>query len=201
MSATTIYLDLKDVPPQLLSGYTGRKFKLEPCAAVALGSRYWGGGTRSTWRAVRLSDGAGIDIASIDQSFANPPQFGGIKSDPIVPIPQGIVFVEHSIFCGKDMGLTFYARQDDVAALLPAPNDTLNNAEQVVLYVTKALKGSYGGRNPRLDAATGSYAYERGGRPAITAAEYEAAKVALIASGHLNKAGAITTKGRNSIGA
>ena len=50
----TIALERNQVPAALRLTYTGSKFAVTICDSVALVSRYWDGGTRSTWRAVRL---------------------------------------------------------------------------------------------------------------------------------------------------
>ena len=36
-----------------------------------------------------------------------------------VEIPVGVVVVEHVFFCGKDLGLRFYVRPENVQRLLP----------------------------------------------------------------------------------
>lgn len=192
-----IYLDRDQVPASILGAYAGRKIRVHICENVALRNRAWDGGTRSQWSMIRLADGASTLFGGA--AFTAPSQFGGLADDPIVPIPAGSVIVERVTFCGADHGIVIHARQDDIAPILPAKPSDLSNAERVVLRVTKCLKSSYGGRNPRIDAATGSYSYERGGLPAITLAEYHAAQVSLISRGFLNARGAITTAGKNAI--
>ena len=185
MARQTTYLDPAMVPASLKHGYNGRKFKAVQCDEVALTNTYWDGGTRSTWTMVNLSSG----VTTTPNGSAAPARFGGTLESRKASIPQGFAVVEHSIFCGKDMGLTFYIRSEDIAPLLPPPS-TLSSDELIVLEATATYKNTYGGRtNLRFKEAART--------TGITAERWEAAKASLIASEHLRKNGSITTKGKN----
>jgi len=84
--------------------------------SVTLSGTYWDGGSRSTYHAVRLSDGYCLGAPQY-----NPPQFGGPQTDPHVEIPQGVAIVETGTFCGKTATACVYCNPSDVAKLLPAP--------------------------------------------------------------------------------
>lgn len=83
--------------------YTGRKFCVVPTDTITLHDTNWGGGTRNQYKAVRLEDG------KVSEFAAPAPWLNGAEGTPIT-IPEGHVVVEHSIFCGKDIGLTFYGK-------------------------------------------------------------------------------------------
>ena len=125
---STHHLEKSDVPATLRAGYNGRKFKVRICddGQVSLQGDYWDGGSRNSYKLVQLTTGAEVNdvagtlLAASDLKY--PPQFGGRpESERTVTIPEGWCVVEHSIFCGKDMGLTFHMLPADVAPLLPKP--------------------------------------------------------------------------------
>jgi len=170
-------------------GYTGRTMKLVAAAnPVTLGSRYWDGGTRSTWTLFDLATLRRLPLGNVP-GFQDPPQFGGLARNPQLQVEAGQVLVEHAIFCGKDMGLRVYAAPATLAPMLPAAVE-LSEGEAVVLIVTSRLKGSYGGRKPRHEAAA---------RHGIDAAAFEKIRADLAKRGLLTTQGAITATGRNAI--
>ena len=93
--------------------YNGRKIHLEVEREVTLYGTYWDGGSRSSYSAHRIADGASIALPQYD-----PPQFGGPRIAPKLTIPEGVLIVRHSIFCGKDSGLAIFVRPDNVTPLL-----------------------------------------------------------------------------------
>ena len=88
------------------------------------------------------------------------------------------------MFQGKDLGLMFYVHPDDAIKILPASTDELTDTEKKVLAVIRGLKSSY-----RADQFN---------RIGIKSPELEAIKASLAKRDYLNKAGAITVKGRNA---
>jgi hypothetical protein len=112
-----------------------------------------------------------------------------IRGGDDVKLVPGLVCVEHSIFCGKDTGITIHVHAENAPKYLPAPVD-LTEDEKTVIGYTKSCKSSYAGiPNFRFHEATR--------RTKITLDRWEAAKASCIVKGLLNKAGALTIDGRN----
>lgn len=157
--------------------YRGRKFQIEyGVSEINFAGNYWDGGSRNYWAIVYLSNGVAQPLPTVNPLV----NFRTQKAR----IPAGYVVVRHTIFCGKDLGLTFYVNQTDLLPLPPAPE--LSQEETIVLAVTAGYKSSY-----RQDAYR---------QAKLTPKQVEAAKASLYAKGLLNKAGAITPNGRNAIG-
>jgi hypothetical protein len=165
-------------------GYTGRKYAFKAVEEVQVKSTYWDGGSRSTWTAVKLSTRQVVPLPKFD-----PPQFGGPQSIPPIPLEQDMAIIEHSIFCGKDMGLTIYIHPSDSPQMI-TETDSATDDEKIVLEFTAALKNTYGGRtNIRLGEARRQYG--------ITLERWEAAQGTLKERKLLTKVGSITPSGRN----
>lgn len=184
-----LYLEKKDVPEVILNvypEYRGTKFKVETCESVSLINAYWDGGSRTTYQAVNLDTGGVFPAVG---ELRNPFR---VPTAPTVDLPPRTAIVAHSIFCGKDMGITIYARPEDIVPKLPAAPELTEDQETVLIF-TKGLKPSYNGiSNYRFHEATR--------RTGITLDRWEAAKASLIEEKYLNKRGAITPRGRNAIG-
>lgn len=165
--------------------YNGRKFKLDTSIPSSLPS-YWDGGSKNDWVFYELSTGESAHVAD------NHPFFQADKPRHLDKLPTGFIIVKHSIFCGKDMGITIHANAKDLVPLLP-PKEELSTDEDAVLYFTRSLKSSYSGiKNYRFHEAQ----REMG----ITIERWEKAKAELIERKLLNKRGAITPSGRNAVG-
>jgi hypothetical protein len=187
---TTVHLDPNQVPAHLKAGYSGKHLKARVCerVTVPMTAGLWDGGSRDTYRVVRLSDGA--EISPVDESAA---PWDRSRSAREIALEPGFCVVEHSIFRGKDLGLTFHMHPQDATRMLPAPVE-LTELERMVLEATRSLKASYGGRD-RYQMATDNLRYSD--KPSRT--QWDEAKAALIGRGYLNKAGAITTAGKNAV--
>jgi hypothetical protein len=96
--------------------YRGRKIKVLATESETIHDLNWSGGSRSEYRSCTLRGQyiGGADRYNQQAPWANQ---GEGKS---VPIPPGAVLVRHSIFCGKDVGLTIYVNPADMPKLLPA---------------------------------------------------------------------------------
>jgi hypothetical protein len=164
--------------------YRGNKFKLRITDTVNASSS-WQGGSRDYYKFVKLDGMIVTDQMPAQSQFDK--TVPGLNE---VRLMDGVICVEHSIFQGKDTGITIHICEANAVPLLPAPVE-LTEAERIVLIATKQLKGSYDGRKPREEAAL-----EHG----VDKEQYEAAKASLIARRFLNKAGAITVDGRNAVG-
>ncbi len=176
----TIYLDQKDVPAHLRGTYRGKQFQAEVCETVTvpIDAGLWDSGSREKYHGVRLADGAMVELAHHSTAPWDPK-----RRENVVTLQPGIAVVRHSVFCGTDMGLTFYVHSADAAPLLPAPV-SLSISEKAVLNIIGRVSARH-----RLDA------YLRFG---ITPAELATAVDALIEKRLVQRNGAITTAGRNA---
>lgn len=187
-----IYLEPNQVPAYLKGDYSGKKFKAIVTENVSVPSDagFWSGGSRETYSFVEIASGR--SIPSPGQSNAP----WGDRQELSVTLPEGVALVCHSMFQGKDFGLTFYLRPENAQKLFPA-RDELSAHQKSVLQATRSYKSSYNGQD-RYSMARG-YAYGLEAENFPTRSQWEAAKLELIAQGYLNKAGAITPKGRNAV--
>jgi len=164
-------------------GYSGRKYAFKAVEEVQMNSTYWDGGSRSTWTAVKLSTRQVVPLPRF-----GPPQFGGPQSIPPIPLEQDMAIVEHSIFCGKDMGLTIYIHPSDSPQMITEPDSATDDEKIVLAY--KGLKNTYGGKK-NIQYTEANRRYE------ITQGRWDIATESLKARKLLNKSGAITPSGRN----
>jgi len=161
-------------------GYRGRKIALSTDVPKRLSS-YWDGGSRDSFAFVELATGKAASVHS------NHPFFEKGQPSELEALPAGFVLVMHSICCGKDCGITIYANADQIMPLLPAATSELSADEKRVLYYTRSLKSSYAGIS--------NYRQHESG---LSVEVWNAAKDSLISKGLLNKAGAITSSGKNA---
>ena len=99
--------------------YRGRKIKIVPQTYPLNCKSYWDGGSRDYFAFVRLDT---------FQSAAMPAQSAydrDIKGADSIMLPAGVACVEHSIFCGKDVGITIHVNPSNLVSLLPADHPTL----------------------------------------------------------------------------
>jgi hypothetical protein len=195
--STTIYLEPSQVPPLLRGGYNGQKYRVQVCERVHIpcDAGLSSGGSRDTFYALRTVDGSRV---ALSDSVHAP--WDSARQDQDVALQPGIVVVKHTMFCGKDLGLTFYVRPEDAAPMLPAPAADLSRVQQMVLDYTSGRKSSYNGQNRyEMARADWSHGYMKDKPESFpSVADWDAAKSDLIARGMLNKAGAITPAGRNA---
>jgi len=175
---------VKQIVAAAFPAYRGRRFALAVQDKINVKS-YWDGGSRDYFVFVRLDD---LAILTMPPQSDFDKQIAGAED---APIPEGFVCVEHSIFCGKDHGITIHASTATLSPLLPDQSGVLSWAEQIVLYATRSLKSSYAGI-PDLRR------HEAKRETDITDDDYTAAKTSLVVAKYLNAVGAITPKGRNA---
>jgi hypothetical protein len=181
----TIHLDPNNVPNMLKRGYSGRKFQLHVAESVNISNTQWDGGSRSTYTAVNLETGQSSPMTDPRPWPDNMAPWGDVDIKPNHAV------IEHVIFCGKDLGLRITVRPENATKLLPDTTaDELTADELVILYATRAYKASYAGMDRRQMVANDGHK--------LTVDQWEAAKARLIAGKYLNRAGAITTKGKNA---
>ena len=109
----------KSVAQAAFPNYRGRKYYLEARETVNVKS-YWAGGSRDYFTFVRLDD---LRTLSMPPQSAYDRQIEGADK---APIPPGFVCVRHSIFCGKDAGITFYVNPADMPRMLPISSEKEN---------------------------------------------------------------------------
>lgn len=167
--------------------YRGRRFKLHVSDAPVNCASYWDGGSRSYFRFIKLDTLEASAEVPAQSAFDR--KIDGVEC---VLLPPGIVCVEHSIFMGKDNGITIHVPPESAAPMLPAPI-VLTKCEKIVLVATRGLKATYNGakdfRYIQSHIQTG-----------IMREEWDDALVSLMNRGLLDRRGAITPKGCNAIG-
>lgn len=177
---------VKEIVKVAYPEYKGRKFSLKVSETINIYSQ-WSGGSKDTFVFVRLIDGAiqgPIPAPSFSPYHDDPRQI--IKLDGVL----GLICVEHSYFCGKDMGITLHVHpqtlaQDSLTAGGMEPD--LSDDEKKCLRATWSCVSSYGGdKNYRQSQSR------------LSLARWEAVKSDLIEKGYLNKRGALTIKGKNA---
>ncbi len=182
-----VVFDALEIPGEK---YRTTKFSFEVTDTIELINTNWSGGSKNDYVAINLQTGETKPM--IDRRPW--PQ----NQSPIPPakLPPNWAVAKRSTFRGKNMGVTFYINPENAPKTLPSPEKEgggLEKDQQIVLIATRSFKPSYGG--------VSNYRYQEANRKTgITPERWNAAKEALIASGHLNKRGAITPKGRNEIG-
>lgn len=177
----------KELALKAFPDYRGRKFKISPFdGEFTFSNNYWSGGTKSDYVILELATRKRANVPGI-----NPLR----ESEFATLVPEGFCIVEHSRFCGKDMGITIHVRPENLARLLPGSDEELTDNEKIVLVATRAYKNSYAGEtNCRFKEAK----RETG----ISEAEFESAKEKLFEKGLLKKHGKsymITNNGRNMV--
>lgn len=108
--------DIAKIVAATFPDYKGRKFKIEARSQVTLTDLNWSGGSRSQYRTCTLG---GNYIGGADKYNAQAP-WAHQAENATVPIPPGAVVVRHTLFCGKDLGLTVYVNPADMPRLIPA---------------------------------------------------------------------------------
>jgi hypothetical protein len=187
---STVYLERKDPTVDRLitlafPDFSGKRISCEVSDKIHFHSTNWDSGYKRTYRIVRLADMAVLEIA--DAPFLQDSKLHQGSYE----IPDGfLVVVLVDSACKQSIQIV--APAGVINAALPAP-ESLTEDETTVLIATRSLKSSYGGiSNYRFHEAS----QKRG----ITLDRWNAAKNALISRGLLNKAGALTTKGKNAAG-
>lgn len=161
-------------------GYAGKRFKIVARERVTISDLNWSGGTRSEYVAVTLD---GRRLGDMSEFNAKAP-WDNRAEGASTSIPAGACIVEHSIFCGRDMGLTIYVRPDAVAKYLPAPCSDISAEHMTVMRAIRTLI-------PRARR-------EECARAGINAARYDAIVAELKTAGYCSANGGLTLKGKNS---
>jgi hypothetical protein len=101
---TEIKVSGKEVPRYLRGDYAGRTFRVAVANEVTIpaDSNLWSGGSRDSYRAVLLATGDAIQLGSRSAPW------DPTREDKVIKMSPDIAIVRHSMFLGKDMGLTFF---------------------------------------------------------------------------------------------
>lgn len=166
-------------------GYSGKSIQIKKFTGPKTLDSYWDGGSRDVFYFLELATGKCLRVES------NHPVFEANKPRELKDLPEGVVLVEHSIFCGKDIGITIFAKEENLTKVLPSGSkEEVSEKEKIVLSLARGLKSSYAGISDYR-------CYEAVRRFNLTKEEYYEVKKQLIGKGFLNKNGAINVKGRN----
>ena len=160
--------------------YAGKKFSIRTVSGTVNCASSWGGGSRSYFRLVALDSPTMSRVVPAQSMFDR--QIDGIDT---VSIPIGGGIVQHTIFCGRDMGLSLLLAPENATSMLPE-SEPVTSAERAVLQATATYKNSYGGRTDI-----------RFHESSLTREIWDAAQAALIARKLLRSNGSITPEGRN----
>ena len=93
--------DVRPILKATFPNYKGRTFEVKFVRSVTFHDTNWGGGTRNYYVAI-ASDGR-TATPNIPAPWKN------MVEGSTVELTPDILVVEHSIFCGKDLGITIYA--------------------------------------------------------------------------------------------
>jgi hypothetical protein len=172
----TFYLNptpvLRSIAQQI--GYRGEKFRVAVVGAVSL--------THG------LDEGSGSYWWTVDERGLLPAMFSGELT-----LAANLFVVEHTFFCGQDLGLTLHLHPDSVPKWVESPAPILTRDELIVLAATRDYVNSYGGRSDvRFAEANRETGIERGA--------WDAAGALLKSKGLLRQNGSITNEGRNVLG-
>lgn len=99
-----LHPQVKAVVKAAFPDYRGRKVRINRTTTVNTWSM-WEDGSRDFFVAVRLQDCAVLELPTVSMR-------GETMDSRTVEIPEGAVVVEHSIFCGKCVGITVHARPE-----------------------------------------------------------------------------------------
>jgi hypothetical protein len=80
--------------------YKGRKFSVEFVNSVTFYDTNWSGGTRNKY--------AFLASSGETATFNAPAPWSNPVEGKTVELPENVIIAEHTIFCGKDLGITFY---------------------------------------------------------------------------------------------
>jgi len=94
--------------------YRGRKVTIVPQRYPLNVQSYWSGGSRDYFVFLRL-DIFAVAPMPAQSAFDKP-----VQGADAVTLPVGIACVEHSIFCGKDVGIRIHVNPENLVAMLPA---------------------------------------------------------------------------------
>jgi len=184
--STAIDIDRKEFPElwriARQCGYSGNHLMVDTFRGPMTLNSYWSGGAKDDWIFYDLGTGRTKQVEQNGTMFDN-------KNYEISQLPNNVALV--LIHSGSYSYCEIYFRADQITKMLPKSEDDLTKEEKIVLAFTASLKSSYAGiSNYRFHSANRLYK--------ISLQDWENAKSNCVNKGYLNRAGAITPKGRNA---
>lgn len=196
-----IHVDRNQVPAHILkaANYAGRHIQIIATTQVTIPSYdgNWDHGSRTTWIAIHATTGQAVPASdNVSAPWDNN------RRDRTITLTPDVLLIKHRIYQGKDMGITIHTHPDTMSQTFLQPaTPLLNPTQQLVLYATRRYVASYNGKD-RYQLIKSDIHIIRPpwfeGASFPTREQWEEAKAALISLKLLNKAGAITTAGRNA---
>lgn len=181
---TTIFINdatMKELAAKAFD-YSGRKFKV--CSRLNYSiNNYWDGGSKEYCVLVNRKTG---EIHEPSNETTNPFK---VVAHQNFEIPAGYFIISREIIQGRDCGITFYVRPDEMPKDLADDSSKLTLAEKVVLKCFFSYKSSYAGIK--------DYRKQEGCK-LISSDDWDKAKEFLIAEGLINQRNSITQKGKNA---
>ena len=106
---------IKTLVSKAYPSYRGRKYRLTVSDSPINCASHWDGGSRDYFVFANLATGEVSSQVPAQSAFDK--QISGVQD---VRLPAGFVCIEHSIFCGKDSGITIHVLPENAAKFLPA---------------------------------------------------------------------------------
>jgi len=91
--------------------YTGRTFKVEFTDRITFYDTNWGGGSCNQYSVIAMKSGKTKEVCV-------PAPWVNTIEGKTIDLPENLVVACHTIFCGKDCGVTFYAHPSRQRALV-----------------------------------------------------------------------------------
>lgn len=112
-----------DLMIRAFPGYRGRTYRLTgPAETVCATDTYWDGGSRAQYVFVRVADRACLALPDFISGGFLPSSSRALDAFARIPVPTGYAVVRHSIFCGRDVGLTLtYGTGTSALVTIPTP--------------------------------------------------------------------------------
>lgn len=101
----TVKVSKKQIKPILdvtFPDYTGRKFTVKFVERVTFWNTNWDGGSKNDYMAVKMTTGQVGQLPTF-APWVNPVEGQSIE------LTEDLVVVEHTFYCGQDLGITIYA--------------------------------------------------------------------------------------------
>lgn len=105
--------DAKEIISAVLPQWKGRKVFVVATDSVEMYDTNWSGGTKNTYFGLNRN-------GEVRSPYMPHPAFNPFEGAKVTLTPD-VILVEHSIFCGQDLGVTIYVHPDVLPKLLNAP--------------------------------------------------------------------------------